>query len=119
MVGIQATGDTTSTASKFGATQRPRKGMFRTVGQLHKVCGGGGGCSYTRCVGVGVGVWCVVCGWVCVGGWCLGGWCVGVWVCGCVCGVCGGCGHWRKDERYNKFQKGVRKIEMIKIEEFR
>ena len=77
VVGIQATGDTSSAASKFGATQRPRKGMFRTVGQLHKVC-------------VGV-VWvCFTCGsytrYVCgVGGILLVEATQGV----CVCGVGG------------------------------
>ena len=30
--------DAGETASKFGNVQRPRKGMFRTVGQLYKVC---------------------------------------------------------------------------------
>ena len=38
--------DAGETASKFGG-QRPRKGMFRTVGQLYKVCG------RWKCVGVG------------------------------------------------------------------
>ena len=43
IVSINVGSQDSGPASKFGG-QKTRKGMFRTVGQLYKVCGCGWGC---------------------------------------------------------------------------